>query len=371
MATYEIWLDDDNGIRLKLLDKVESFNATRLVNNKGVLSMILPPDYDSYIKLDGIVEIWRKGDDGSLKLFNAYFIRKWEYIDKDGIDITVISGYDGVDLLDRRIVAYAAGSSKASVTAEAAIVLVDVIDDNLYIPTDSDRGFTSYELDRYYPTELTTPSISMNFAYRNVLNLARDICDASRKNGTRLYFNVFPEFFASTLGNKLRWQISIDVDQPGQDRTGTDQVFFGKKWGNLSNARITYDHTNEKTVVYAGGQGLEDDRTVEEREDTDRSASSIYNRIEEFYNVSGQAETQAAVQAAGDARLSELRPSFRFSGILKDTPQARLFVDWNFGDRVVVEYRDRQLNAIITSLTLALSNDGKETINAGFEVLDE
>ena len=368
MATYEIWLDEPNGNRLKLLDKVESFNATKLVNNKGVLSMILPPDYDSYIKLDGIIEIWRKGDEGSLKLFNAYFIRKWEFIDKNGVDITVISGYDGVDLLDRRIVAYAAASATSAKTDYADDMIKAVVVENLGgSATDTDRDLSGYDID--IDADLSdAPSLTMNFAYRNVLNLARDIADSSRKSGTRLYFDVQPKI---VTGDKMGWQVVTSVDQPRQDRTGTDQVFFGKKWGNLSGARITYDHTNEKTVVYAGGQGLEADRTVEEREDTDRSGASIYNRIEGFYNVSGQAETQAAVQAAGDARLSELRPAFRFSGVLKDTPQARLFVDWNFGDRVVVEYRDRQLNAIITSLTLALSNDGNETISAGFEVLDE
>ena len=366
MATYELWLCDPLGSRLKLLDKQEGFTATKITNNIGAITIALPSDYDNLIKLDSIIEVHRKPDGGTLNLFNAYQIRTWDYLDQNNIDKTIISGKDGVNLLDRRIVAYAAGSANTEMTDYADDMMKVIVNQNLGASaTDTDRDLTDngFTVD----AELSdAPSITMNFAYRNVLNIIKDIAQSSRKAGTRLYFDMVPKVKS---GGKLGWNFTTSIDQPGMDLTGTNQVIFGKQWGNLSGARIRFDHTNEVTVVYAGGQGLEADRTVEEREDTDRSVDSPYNRIEEFYNVSGQSETQAAVQAAGDGRLSELRPSSQFSGTLSDNLSVKFGVNWNFGDRVVVEYRGIQKDAVINSLKLLVNKDGQETITGGFEVL--
>ena len=366
MATHELWLCDPLGNRLKLLDKQEGFTASRITNNIGAITMTLPSDYDNLIKLDGIIEVHRKPDGGILKLFNAYQIRAWDYLDQGNIDKTIMSGKDGVNLLDRRIVAYAAGSANTEMTDYADDMMKVIVNQNLgATATDTDRDLTSYGF--AVEAELgAAPSISMNFAYRNVLNIIRDIAQSSRKAGTRLYFDVIPTVGS---GGTIGWRFITNVDQPGMDLTGTNQVVFGKQWGNLSGARIRFDHSYESTVVYAGGQGLEEDRTVEEREDTDRSAESPYNRIEEFYNVSGQAETTAAVQAAGDGRLSELRPSLQFSGILSDNLSVKYGINWDFGDRVVVEYRGIQKDAVINSLTLSVNKNGQETISGGFEIL--
>ena len=363
---YEIWLDDPTGRHMILIDQVSGMRAVKVTGNAGAIVLTLPSIYDPYIKLDGIVEIWRKGEGGTLKLFNAYFIRKWVYSDEGGIPVTKITGVDGVHLLSRRIVAYAAGSANADITDYADDMAKTIVRAAATTAaTDADRrwdalGFT------VAVDESAAPSIAMAFSYRNILEVLYDITQASRENDTRLYFDVVP---IPQDNGTLGWQFRTHTGQPGIDRTGADQIVFSPEWGNLKNASLTFDHADEVTVVYSGGQGMDEQRIVVEVEDVTRAGSSVWNRIEAFYNCSGQAETTAQVTAAGQAELSTLRPRLEFIGVLTDVPSVRFGVDWQFGDRVIVSYRGYQFDAVINAVELSLDGSGMETISGGFELL--
>lgn len=366
MASYEIWLDDARGRRLKLVEQVQSMTAVKVKNNIGSVNLVLSSAYDDYVKLDGIVEIWRKAPGSTLRLFNAYFTRKLDYIDENNIDVTQISGQDGISLLDRRIVAYAAGSTNCDMNTYADDICKIVVRENCATSaTDTDRNWAAlgFTID---PNTSQAQTVSKGFSYRNVLDLCQDLADASRQKGTRLYFDVTPY---SSSDNLMGWNFSTNINQPGADHSGTDMVIFGPHWGNMDGAHITFDHGEEATVVYAGGQGLGTSRSVEEVSDTAREISSPWNRCEVFYNCSGQASDTAQVYAAGQARLSELRPKMSFAGNLKEGSNARFGVDWYFGDKVVLAYRGFEYNAIITQVTMNIDNKGKETISAGFELI--
>ncbi|HLA39070.1 MAG TPA: hypothetical protein VJ417_03695, partial [Candidatus Glassbacteria bacterium] len=64
------------------------------------------------------------------------------------------------------------------------------------------------------------------------------------------------------------------------------------------------------------------------------------------------------------------KPRLRFSGKLLDTPQAVYGKDWNFCDRVTVEYRGRQLDGLVNAVTVKVDGEGNETVEARFEVED-
>lgn len=360
--SYEVWLTDPLGQRLILIDRISSLSATRVTNNVGILSLTVPSIYDPYIRADNVIEVWR-----DRKLFDAYFIRKWKFVDDNNKPSTIITAYNGINLLDRRIVAYSAHSEQSEMTDNAddmmkAIVRYAVTDS----ATDADRRWTNngFVVDGDLGA---APSISMAFAYRNVLEVLYDIAGASRQSGTRLYFDVLP---MSRSGGLIGWRFCTNIGQPGIDRTGVEQVVFSTDFGNLYNPELMFDHTDERNVIYAGGPGTGVGRVVVEVEDVVLSKASPWARYEAFTNCSGQAKTKSQITAAGKSELINNRPRMEFSGDLTSTTFTPFKVRWDFGDLVVVGYRGYQYNAIINMISIALDGAGKETIKAGFEVID-
>ena len=366
MASYEIWLDDPRGNRLALLDNVSSMTATRIANSTGAISITMPALYDRYIMVDGIIEVWRRPDGGKLKLFNAYMYRRWSFDDVGGTDYTVINGKDGLSIAARRIVAYAAGTTFSAKTNNADNIIKEVAREACTTAaTDTDRDWSTIGFT--VEADLSdAPSIDIAFAYQQVIDVLEKAAEASRASGTRLYYSIIPTYEQDgTLG----WRLVTNVNQPGQDLRET--VTFGREFGNLTNARLEFDYSDEVTVVYALGQGTEITRVVEEVEDTTRSAKSVWARIEESYNAAGQTTTAAQVNAAGQARLSERRPRLRLTGTLVDTPNAPFGVAWDYGDYVNITHRGYQFGAVINMVNLMLDKNGQDAITAGFEVIDE
>jgi len=365
---YEIWLDSPRGNRLVLVDHFEALDAVHVANGVGACSLALPDEYDDYLMVDGLIEIWRKPEGGALKNFGVFMYRKWDFIDDGGIDLTTLSGKDGNSLLQRRVIAFPAGQSGGRGTNYADDLIKNRVRENCTtasITTDADRDWTDLNFS-IAPDVSAAPSISMSFSYQGLWDVVTKGANASRTEGTRLYFDTIPTFESD---NTIGWQFVTNVGQLGIDRTGTDQVIFGSQFGNFDKGKLTFDYTDEATVIYSLGQGLETERTIEEVEDTTRSVASPWARIERTYNCAGQATSTAEVAAAGNARLSELRPRHVLTGTLLDSQQARFGIDWNYGDRVVVTHRGRQFDVVITSIQLTVDGNGREKISAGFEVV--
>ena len=116
MTEFEIWLDDPEGNRLALLDKFLSAKWARVVNNLGAWSIVLPDTFDENLfRIDGLVEFWRRPTGGVLTLDRVGQLRYPAYKgQRDGQDALIIGGYDMMDLLQTRIIAYDEDSSEAS-----------------------------------------------------------------------------------------------------------------------------------------------------------------------------------------------------------------------------------------------------------------
>jgi hypothetical protein len=365
MAEWEIWLDDPRGNRLKLVEEWMSASAVKVANGIGAVSLTLPATYDPYIRLDGIIEVWRKPDGGKLKLFNAYFIRPWAFADEDNTEVTEIGGPDGMYLPQGRAVAYAAGTTNADVTTYADDLLKNAVRQNMTTDcSDTDRDLSGIGL-TVAPNLGAAPSISMAFSWRRLSDVFRDACATCADQGTNLYYDFVP---VPKSDKTMGFDFRTYTNQPGQDLTGANRVIFGRSWGNFVGAREAFDHTDEITNVYALGRGLKDARVVEEVEDTARATASPWARRETSLNVSGQSSTTDAYVAAGQARLNELRPRLKISGTILDTKQARYMVDWDWGARVIVAGRYNEYEAIITAITISMDGRKNETIKATFEV---
>jgi hypothetical protein len=75
---YEIWLTNDHGLRLVLLDDILDLSASRIINGIGQFNGTFKKDFDtSFVKVDFMIQIWRAPLGGQLSLWRPYFIRGW------------------------------------------------------------------------------------------------------------------------------------------------------------------------------------------------------------------------------------------------------------------------------------------------------
>jgi hypothetical protein len=166
--------------------------------------------------------------------------------------------------------------------------------------------------------------------------------------------------FAHTSTNLGRTELIYDSKSP---------VIFSKEWGNLAQPMLRYDYTKEANLVYGGGQGEGEYRTIVEVSDSTRVGSSIWNRREKFADARNETTTDGVTNKAEEV-LRENQPLHRFTGRLLDTPQSRYGIDWFFGDKVVISYRDIQFNGVAKALKLKIDKDGYEYLDVKVEAID-
>ena len=366
-TNYEIWLNDPEGNRLGMLsDWVSWFSWSRIVNGAGWFSVSLPGNFDhTLLRADDILEIWRAPKGGRLKRDFTGFVRLIDFeTDANGIDYLHVSGPDINELIERRIVAYAASSAQAQQTDQVDDMLKVIARQNLGASATAARDLTEEGFS--VAGDLADgPSITKAFSRRDVGRVFADLADAAAANGTNVYWEIVQTGDAA-------FQLVTYTGQPGQDHTytsGASPVIFGLEWGNLELPRLSLDYSDEVNYIYAGGQGEGSDREIVEVSDATRIARSIWNRREGFADARNESTT-AGVTAAANAALEAGKPRLRFSGNLLDTDQFVFGRDWDFGDRVTVTYRGYQLDGLVRSVRVDVNKRGEENIQARFEVED-
>lgn len=356
MTDYEIWLSRDDGIRLKLLDNVVGFAYTQVVNNVGGFSLTLPGDFDhSLLVYDRRVSIWRKPPGGAMGLAFVGLIRRIRTrTDARGLTTYTVSGYDLNGLLRRRIVAYAAASDQASMTDQADDLITEIVKDNLGSDASS-RAISS----TYFSVAASPgagPSITKGFAYRNVLDVLRDVADAARQAGTFLFFGIKPV-------TETAFEFSTRTGEWGRDRTSDtgNGLVFGLARGNLANPVLDEDATEEVNVGYGLGRGEEAARNVQTSTDTARAGASVFARAEAATNAVLET-TDAGVLDVADARVQKGRPRTIFTADLLSVPGSIYDKDWGHGDRVTIDYAERQFDCLVRAVTVNVDENGKETL---------
>lgn len=259
------------------------------------------------------------------------------------------------DLLRRHIVAYAAGSAQADKAAMAADnAMKDVVDENYgAAATDVTRSLAAY---LSIQGDLSAgASIAKAFARRIVLNVLQEYARASAAAGTYLSFDTV------VVGGGL--QFRTYTGQRGSDHrlvTGRPPLNIGPGFGNILNAKITFDHQPEVTYVYAGGLGVEAARVIGTASDATRIAASPFNRREQFIDSRTTDDpTQLADEA--DAALRAGIPRVTVTGELQDTSGFIYGRDYAWGDYLTLQVGGFAAACRLSSVTVSLER-GREGI---------
>lgn len=357
MAKYAIWLRRDDGIALQLIDKVEWFEYSKVANDVGACTLVLPGNFDiSMLAPDRRIEIWR---DGGLE--NVYFLRYIRDVtEENGRRRFEIMGYDPNYILNSRIVAYAAGSTYANKTDQADDMMKAVVRENLSsLALTAARRLSS----TYFAVELDLslgPSETITFAYANVLSALQEIAKAAYEDGTPVYFAVVPV-------TTTQFEFRTYINQPGTDHTypsSNPPVIMSIETGHLIEASFTQDWSHEVTYVYAGGQGDGAARTVISAEDATRSGRSIFGRREAFKDARNDS-TDNGVATQANARLKEGRPILRLTPRLSGRGYGS---EWSWGDKVSINYQNQQKDVVITGIKVKMDGGGKETLDIKVDI---
>lgn len=373
---YELWLAEHNGTRLAIMDLAGYFSFTRALNNIGFFSIVLPVGFDAgLLAKDRRVYFWRKPVGGVLNIAFEGFIRNIiTESDREGGIVRIIQGPGLNYLLSGRYAAYPEANTNVDTTVTpvaADDLLKAVVRTNLGATATTANGRkASGVIDAAYfgvAADLTLgPTLSMAFSYRNVLEVCREICDASRTAGTELYFEIVP---ATEDGDTHTMEFRTYIGQPGRDRT-SDSADGGKTFGpdfsNMAEPKLVENATDEINRAFALGQGQDSAREIQTSEDVTRQGASPF-ALREGIVWAMAATTAAAVLDAADAAVVAGRPRAILTGKLISMPGYIYGLDVDFGDRVTVSFDGRQGDALIRAATITVDENSDEQVDVAFE----
>jgi hypothetical protein len=367
MATgdVEIVLLNILGERTTVIGEYYSASYARSLGFPGAASIEVPFDaYDpSLFQIDGRLEFWREIEGGRRVLDTdaPFFIRRRKRVRQESGEVTlVISGPSAVEILNRRIVAWPAGSAQTVSNGPIDDIMLVVMRENYGVAADPDREVSSDYLN--IPSNLSLGStLKIRYARRNILEIFRELSDASLQTDTPIFFDVVRHDQRALRFQPFAMQRGAD-----HSASSTEPVSFSAAVGNLGEDSLDENYEDEITVAWAGGQGEEADRLVGVGYDLTRLARSPFGWREIF--VDGRdSKDQTALNSEAQAAVAAGRPRNTVAASLLSTEQTRYGQHWGFGDRVAVEVFGSQFDAWVNAVGVTLSQGGEQDVTAKVE----
>jgi hypothetical protein len=325
----------------------------------GVLETTLPLSFNpSFLLEDGRIGVWRAINGRPPYLDNGA-IFQIGYID-EGPDAIFVRAFHATNILNRRIIAYPAGSSYTSKGPDFADDLIKAYADQQLLAgivgADRDGAETYADVSAYLTKQADLSqgaTLSKSAARRRLLDVATDLAQASTTAGTYLTFEIIAPT-ESTL------ELRTYAIQRGTDRRyGTaNQVILSQQRGNLTNAHLVIDYTESASFIVAGGQGEQAERLIGTAFDSARAGGSAFGRRERFRDATN-VSSQAAVDDEADTQLRGSRPLILFTGELVETPALTRGIDFDLGDIVTAEQRSRQFDVRLDMIRETITTGGR------------
>jgi hypothetical protein len=365
-TTYAIRIYDPFGNAMPDLPSFNDLEIAQAVGTVGSVTFEIPGDYPrEYLQKDGLITVYRAPRNRPPYLiFNKiFFLRRRFRKVSGGRRIWKITGYDPNYLLSSpsgqrgRIVAYDAESAQANQTDFADDMMKAIMRENVgSLATDTTRSLATY-LDIQADSS-SAPSIQKEFSNRVLVPALNEIALASTTAGTYLAWDIVCTQPPYNGTFKLEFQTFIN--QRGQDHreSSADRVLIGTDFGNLDDAVIDDDWTEEENYIRAGGQDNGAVRIYQSDGDDAAIAESPFNRRETFINLSNVSDT-ATLQDEIDSALRAGVPRPYYSGTLIPNDQTMLDVDWGFGDYLTAQDDGRAFDARADAMVVSFNDKGE------------
>ena len=363
-ARFEVRLLQPDGAPIAMLTKWAHLQYTLAVNGAGWVLMKMTSDFDFTLPdVDLLIEIWRAPDADSPLVWECTgFMRKWKVQRLGRTTEAVIEGPNQVGLLARKIIAYTGGQAKSEKAAAGDDVMKELVREAMGPDAGNDPYGRSRIQDGFTIAANATVGSTFNgsLEWLNLLKVLNDISDHQHAKDTPIYFDVIRI-------DSGEFQFRTYPDQLGLDRTfGPNQITFGEDFGNMENPLWEEDWSQERNIIYGGGQGVDAARTIDPEKDLGRLYRTKWNRREAFQDARGESTTLGVARKAF-ARLVKSRPRRFLSGRLLSIPGSLYGKDWSFGDKVNAEAFGHIFSGMPRVLTVAVDDLGNEEIDATIE----
>lgn len=376
MSTWLVIRTHD-GERLATINKAIRWELVRAENSEGWFTLILSGDTDRRLfGLDRLIEFYRKPSGGREVLLGVGFMRYWEWFeDSTGVEYVRCGGPDQMGIINRRLVANKKETEWALKEGPADDVIKEYFNEQFLNTTDrfgdiyySRSSAISPDHLQIAPDESKGKTRATEAGWRRVGETLKEIAeatayDSANTDGVSIYFDL--EYIAPAKFVFKTW-----ANLRGVDRTvtaGIAPVVFSKESGNLANPLLRWDYTEERNMMYGGGQGQGIDRLIDPENDQVRHNLSVWNYMEGFKD----AREETTLLGIATRALEEMQrklPFVEFTGDLLDTARFRFGVDWFYGDKVTVRYKGFSFDGIVSSFRVAVDSADVETITASVEI---
>lgn len=372
MATrYQVVLKDLAGARVAIITDWRSLTYTRRVNGVGAYILTIDGNSDliDLFALDGQVEIYRRDQSAAPSFdwtldFEGFHRTEIRSTDERGLSRYSSQGVDYTDLIARRAVLFRKGTAGADKVAVGETAIKEYVDQNAgpSALVASGRLFDGITVGLSIQADGAAGlAWTGSRPFRPLLDTIRDISKAATVD-----FDVVGTGAATFQFQAQARPIGVDRTNNGIDpltglnAAGNAPVLFSLAFGNMKGPRYALNRIAEGTAIIVLGQGAQGSRTVVERASADIT-DSTWNRLEVVKNAN-QEDTEAGLNAVGDALLDKLQAAETFEWNALETVSLRYGRDYFVGDLVTAEYQgiERDKQVVAAEITIA---EGKETIS--------
>lgn len=363
-AEYSIYLTDPFSVRLGDASNFVSLKYTRVVNDVGVATLVLPGSFNQqFIRApDGRIEIWRRLPGMArevLETETTWLIKKvTNERDDDGRETIIVEADTPLCVLREpgRFVNFNADSASATVTDAFDDAIKFVARTNIGSSAGASRNLSASIA--IAPDLGLAPSGSKSFAWRDCLKVMQELANASAQQDVYLAFDIVAPAPDALEFRTYIGQRGVDHRFPG----GLNPVIISPDFGNMGECSLSTDWRNEITYALAGGRGEGAARLTASAQDDVRIGMSPFGLREKFVQAT-QYETSTGLQAEAQAVVRTGRPKQIFRGKILDVPDTRYGVHWAWGDFVTVQAFGQSFDARIDAIEVTVAR-GKETIAA-------
>lgn len=315
--------------------------------------------------LDAQVEIWRRDDENGIEPYcDFYGFQRDRYYETDdnGNTVYVAVLQEQSDLLRRGAVLYRANVADRSLFSAVATetILKTLVTRNL-----TTSGTTADGRDRNVD------------AFGAFVSVAADTAAGSTQTlscmGENLYevlqsvANAGGLDFSLVKTGARAWQFRTAA-LLGTDRsTGAGAVTFALQYGNMRRPNLRSNRQAERTVVTAGGQGVDSARAIRTRTGTNYDAT--VNSYELFINAS-QYTTNAGLDSAADERLEELRARDSLSFQPIQVPSTLYGLHYFVGDKIKAFFLGKSYTPQIRRVEISVDTGNAQIESIGITAAD-
>jgi hypothetical protein len=158
------------------------------------------------------------------------------------------------------------------------------------------------------------------------------------------------------------------IDRTENNTEGNKPTIFDMTLGNMAIPIFSRNRSEERNIVYVGGQGQDEDREIIVVANSESATYSPYSRIE-MYQDAREAVT-AVMVTDGKAQLMKYGFAHRLDFDIIQTHHTRWLRDWSMGDLITAKYYGdtftRQIDEVTTQVTAGSSAKTAENIRVVF-----